>query len=398
MNAKKFKRVFVIIMDSVGAGEAPDSYKYNDQGANTLKHASYSKNNFNVDLLAKMGIGNITDINNTKPVDKPIASFGKMQEISVGKDTLTGHWEIMGLEVKHPFPSFTDHGFPKELIEELEKKSGHKFIGNYAASGTEIIKVLGEEHMKTKALIVYTSADSVLQIAANEQICPIDELYRVCQIARDITLDHKEWMVGRIIARPFIGDKPENFVRTTNRHDYAVSPFGKTVLENLKDNNYDVIAVGKINDIFNGVGITESYKTKSNANGMDITTEIAKKDFNGLCFVNLVDFDSMYGHRRNPIGYATCIEEFNNKLKDLINYLTDDDLLILTADHGNDPIHPGTDHTREYVPLIAYSKAITEPNNLGIRKTFADISATIAENFNIDKTNIGTSFLKELKK
>lgn len=394
---KKFKRIFVIVTDSVGAGEAPDSYKYNDQGANTLKHASYSKPDFKIDLLEKFGIGNITDINNANKTNNPIASYGKMQEISVGKDTLTGHWEIMGLEVMTPFPSFTDNGFPKELIEELEKKSGHKFIGNYAASGTEIIKVLGDEHMKTKALIVYTSADSVLQIAANEAVCPLEELYRVCQIARDITIEHKEWMVGRIIARPFIGDKPENFVRTANRHDYAVSPSGKTVLENLKENNYDVIAVGKINDIFNGVGITESYKTKSNSNGMDITMEIAKKDFNGLCFVNLVDFDSLYGHRRNPVGYAECIEEFNNKLTEFINYINEDDLVIITADHGNDPIHSGTDHTREYVPLLAYSKAFNHGNDLGIRKTFADVSATIAENFDVEKTAIGTSFLKDLQ-
>ncbi len=392
---KKFKRIFVIVMDSVGAGEANDSYKYNDEGANTLEHASFAKENFNIPTLKNLGIGNITIINNTEPEISPVASFGKMREISVGKDTLTGHWEIMGLKVENPFPSFTDNGFPRELIQELEKQSGHKFIGNYAASGTEIIKELGAEHMKTKALIIYTSADSVLQIAANESICPLEELYRVCEIARRITIEHKEWMVGRIIARPFVGDSPENFVRTTGRHDYAVAPSGKTVLETLKENNFDVIAVGKINDIFNGVGITETYKSKSNDNGMDITIEIAQKQFNGLCFVNLVDFDALYGHRRNALGYAECIEQFDAKLKQLLPFITNDDLLILTADHGNDPIHSGTDHTRELVPLLVYTKN-HKGRDLGLRQTFADIACTIADNFDVKKPAIGSSFLKEM--
>lgn len=391
----KFKRIFVIVMDSVGAGEAKDSYKYNDEGANTLEHASLAKVSFNIPTLKQLGIGNITKINNTKPEISPLASFGKMREISVGKDTLTGHWEIMGLKVENPFPSFTDNGFPQELIAELEKQTGHQFIGNYAASGTEIIKELGEEHMKTKALIIYTSADSVLQIAANESVCPLNELYRVCEIARKITIEHKEWMVGRIIARPFIGDSPANFTRTTGRHDYAVAPSGKTVLETLKDNDYDVIAVGKINDIFNGVGITESYKSKSNDHGMDITIEIAEKQFEGLCFVNLVDFDALYGHRRNALGYAECIEQFDNKLKQLLPLITSDDLLILTADHGNDPIHSGTDHTRELVPLLVFSKKC-QGKDLGVRETFADIACTIAENFNIEMPKIGNSFLEEL--
>jgi len=392
----KFKRIFVIVTDSVGAGEAKDASKYNDQGANTWKHLSYSKKDFSVPTLKKLGIGNITDINNTPPQEHPIASFGKMEELSVGKDTLTGHWEMMGLEVLTPFPAFTETGFPKELIEKLEKETNRKVIGNISASGTEIIKQLGEEHMKTGSIIVYTSADSVLQIAAHEDIIPVKELYRICEIARKITLENPKWMVGRIIARPFIGTDKSNFTRTSNRHDYAVKPFGKTTLNFLQDNNYDVIAVGKINDIFDGQGITQTFKTKSNDDGMNITMDIAKKDFHGLCFVNLVDFDSMYGHRRDPIGYANCIEQFDYKLSQLLPLINDEDLLIITADHGNDPIHHGTDHTRENVPLLVYNPKL-KGINLGIRKSFADLGATIADVFSVQKPNIGTSFLEQLK-
>lgn len=392
----KFKRIFVIVTDSVGAGEAKDASKYNDQGANTWKHLSYSKKDFSVPTLKKLGIGNITDINNTPPQEHPIASFGKMEELSVGKDTLTGHWEMMGLEVLTPFPAFTETGFPKELIEKLEKETNRKVIGNISASGTEIIKQLGEEHMKTGSIIVYTSADSVLQIAAHEGIIPVKELYRICEIARKITLENPKWMVGRIIARPFIGTDKSNFTRTSNRHDYAVKPFGKTTLNFLQDNNYDVIAVGKINDIFDGQGITQTFKTKSNDDGMNITMDIAKKDFHGLCFVNLVDFDSMYGHRRDPIGYANCIEQFDYKLSQLLPLINDEDLLIITADHGNDPIHHGTDHTRENVPLLVYNPKL-KGINLGIRKSFADLGATIADVFSVQKPNIGTSFLEQLK-
>lgn len=396
MNNNKFNRIFVIVMDSVGVGESKDASKYGDKNANTLKHLSYSKTDFNVPTLKKMGIGNITDVNNCEFNKEPIAFYGKMQELSVGKDTLTGHWELMGLEVKTPFPSFTDTGFPKELIDELEFKTGHKFIGNYAASGTEIIKDLGEEHLSSNALIIYTSADSVLQIAANEAICPIDELYRVCEIAREITLSKPEWMVGRIIARPFIGENKDNFVRTAKRHDYAVSPSGKTVLESLKENKYDVIAVGKINDIFNGVGITKTYKSKNNNEGMDIAIDIVNNDFNGLCFVNLVDFDALFGHRRDALGYAKCVEEFDQKLNKLMDSLLENDLLIIAADHGNDPLHKGTDHTREDVLLLAYTKSSNLGSNLGVRNTFADVAATIAENFDLPKTDIGTSFLKKI--
>lgn len=388
---EKFKRIFVIVTDSVGCGECEDSYLYGDKGVNTLKHLSYSKKDFSIPTLQKLGLGNITDINNCPKTDKPLASFGKCREISVGKDTLTGHWEIMGLHVTKKFPSFTDTGFPQELIEKLEKETKHKFIGNYSASGTEIIKVLGEEHLKTGAIIIYTSADSVLQLAANEAVVPLDELYRVCSIARKITLDNPEWMVGRIIARPFVGTNKDNFTRTPNRHDYSVKPFGKTTLDYLKEEGLDVISVGKIKDIFDGEGITEAYKIKSNHNGMEITTDISKnKDFHGLCFVNLVDFDALFGHRRDPIGYAKSLEEFDNDLKVFMDTLHDDDLLMICADHGNDPTHTGTDHTREFIPLLVYNKNL-KACDLGTRETFGDIGKTVANNFGLKGTNIGKS-------
>ncbi len=394
----RFKRIFVIVTDSLGVGEMPDSHLYGDQGTNTLQHLSFSKPDFSIPTLAKLGIGNITDVNHAPMNPFPLASYGKMKEISVGKDTLTGHWEIMGLEVKQSFPAFTDYGFPQTLIDKLEKETGHKFIGNVAASGTEIIKELGEEHLRTKALIIYTSADSVLQIAANEEIIPLQELYRVCEIARKITLENSEWMVGRIIARPFIGQDRSSFRRTANRHDYAVKPFDKTALDHLKDHGLDVIAIGKINDIFDGEGITKVIKIKSNHQGMEETIAIVKTDdFHGLCFVNLVDFDALYGHRRDAIGYATCLEEFDQQLDTLLHFINKDDLLIICADHGNDPIHTGTDHTREYVLLLAYSLNL-KGQDLGIRETFSDIGATILDNFNLSPMKNGTSFLKDITK
>lgn len=385
---KKFKRIFLIVTDSLGCGEASDAYKYNDQGANTIKHLSYSLDDFKIKNLEKMGIGNITDINNTAKVINPIASYGKMKEISVGKDTLTGHWEMMGLKVENPFPSFTESGFPKDLIDAIEKATNRKVIGNIAASGTEIIKELGEEHLKTGAIIVYTSSDSVLQIAANENIIPIEELYDICLKVRKITLDNKSWSVGRIIARPFIGDSKDNFTRTAKRHDYAVDPSGKTTLDYLKEEGYEVISVGKINDIFNAKGITEAHKITSNHDGMLKTIEISKKDFTGLCFVNLVDFDALYGHRRDAIGYAKCLMEFDNDLEMLLNELHDDDLLIITADHGNDPTHHGTDHTREDVPLLIYNSKIIS-KNLGVLNSFACVGKTISDNFYVKNTKYG---------
>lgn len=389
------KRAFVIVMDSVGCGTAPLSYKYGDEGANTLGHISEKMNGINIKTLESLGIGNITDIVGVKKIENTIASYGKMDELSNGKDTMTGHWEFMGIETKKPFLTFTDTGFPKELIDELEEKTGHKVIGNYAASGTEILKVLGEEHIKTGAMIVYTSSDSVLQIACHEKYFGLEELYRVCKIAREICMNEK-YLVGRVIARPFVGESSETFKRTPNRHDYALSPSDKTVLDSLKENNYDVISVGKINDIFNTMGITESHKSVSNEDGMNITIDIAKRDFNGLCFVNLVDFDALYGHRRDVLGYKKALEEFDLKLKELINVLRRDDLLIITADHGNDPTWRGTDHTREYVPLLVYGKNY-KCVNLGTRNTFADVGATISKFFNVEMPKIGTSFLGEIE-
>lgn len=389
-----YKRIFCIVIDSVGCGTAPLSYEYGDYGANTIAHISEYCNGINLPTMEKLGYGMITDIKGLNKINK-IGYYGKMDELSKGKDTMTGHWEIMGIKTTVPFKTFTDTGFPKELIDELVLKTGHEILGNYSASGTEIIKELGEEHIKTGKMIVYTSADSVLQIAAHEKYFGLDELYRCCKIAREICMK-EEYMVGRIIARPFIGETKDDFKRTTNRHDYALSPSGKTALDYLKEAGYDVISIGKINDIFNTCGITEAHKIISNHNGMEIACELTKKDFKGLCFSNLVDFDALYGHRRDPIGYKNSLEEFDTDLNQLISLLKDDDLLIVTADHGNDPTWKGTDHTREYVPLLVYSNKI-ENGNLGIRNSFADIGQTICENFKVEPLQIGKSFLKELK-
>lgn len=391
----RFKRVFTIIMDSVGCGYEETSKNYGDEGANTIKHIAESCNGISLPTLQKFGYGNLTDILGVAKNDNPIAYYGKMHEQSVGKDTLTGHFEFMGVLTTKPLKTFTDTGFPKELIKELEEKTGHKVIGNVAASGTEIIKELGEEHLKTKAMIVYTSADSVLQIACHEEVFGLDELYRCCKIAREICMK-PEWKVGRIIARPFIGTNKDNFTRTANRHDYALSPAHKTTLDYLKESGYSVVSIGKINDIYNGCGITEAHKSVSNHNGMELMNECAQKDFVGLCYANLVDFDALYGHRRNPIGYKDALEEFDRDLSELLKLLKEDDLLLIAADHGNDPTWSGTDHTREYVPVFAYSKSL-KGGSLGLRNSFADLGQTINENFNLERQVIGTSFLKELK-
>ena len=391
----RFKRVFTIIMDSVGCGYEKTSKNYGDEGANTIKHIAESCNGISLPTLQKFGYGNLTDILGVAKNDNPIAYYGKMHEQSVGKDTLTGHFEFMGVLTTKPLKTFTDTGFPPELIKELEEKTGHKVIGNVAASGTEIIKELGEEHLKTKAMIVYTSADSVLQIACHEEVFGLDELYRCCKIAREICMK-PEWKVGRIIARPFIGTNKDNFTRTANRHDYALSPAHKTTLDYLKESSYSVISIGKINDIYNGCGITEAHKSVSNHNGMELMNECAQKDFVGLCYANLVDFDALYGHRRNPVGYKDALEEFDRDLSELLKLLKEDDLLLIAADHGNDPTWSGTDHTREYVPVFAYSKSL-KGGSLGLRNSFADLGQTINENFNLERQVIGTSFLKELK-
>lgn len=395
MKKNKFKRIFVIVADSMGIGEADDASIYNDLGANTFGHIANLSKSFNIPTLKELGIGNICKNNKISAVFPPKGTVLRMKELSVGKDTLTGHFELMGLKVTDPFPSFTDTGFPNELISKLEAFSGRKVIGNISASGTEILKDLGEEQLKTGALIVYTSADSVLQIAANEEIIPLDELYRICEYARLITIENKDWQVGRIIARPYIGTSKDNFKRTTNRHDYALKPFDKTALNYLSENGYDTIAIGKINDIFDGYGVTKAIKTVSNHDGMMKTINTMNEDFTGLCFVNLVDFDALYGHRRDLEGYKNAIEEFDADLKELINNLREDDLLMITADHGNDPVHHGTDHTRENVPLICYHLNI-EGKVLEDANSFATVGTTICDNFKVKLPKIGKSILGEL--
>lgn len=395
---KEYKRVFVIVIDSLGIGAMPDGEKFGDVGVNTLGHISESVENFRIPTLQKLGMANLTPLRQVPAVENPLGYQAALRERSNGKDTMTGHWEIMGIETKKPFKTFTEHGFPKELIEELEKRTGHKVIGNKSASGTEIIDELGEEEIATGHMIVYTSADSVLQICGNEETFGLEELYRCCEIARELTMK-EEWRVGRVIARPYVGRKKGEFERTSNRHDYALKPPMKTALDVLKDHGLDVISVGKIKDIFDGEGITEAYKSKSSVYGMEQTIDIAKKDFHGLCFVNLVDFDAKWGHRRNPEGYAKELEMFDEKLEILLENLKDDDLLIITADHGNDPTYTGTDHTREKVPFLAYSKSMEGNGRLSEQDTFAVIGATIVENFGLDmpEQTIGTSLLSYIK-
>ena len=393
----KFKRVFLIVLDSVGIGHAADADKFNDQGSNTVLNIDRVVKGLSLPNLENMGFGNFDNYLTMKPTKNHLGYYARVAEKSLGKDTMTGHWEIMGLYITKPFKTFTDTGFPKALLEELSQRSGHGIIGNKAASGTEIIKELGELHMQTKDLIVYTSADSVLQIAAHESIVPIPELYKICEIAREITL-RDEYKLGRVIARPFIGDNKTNFKRTSNRHDYALSPFNPTYLDVLKDNKLDVVSIGKIADIFNNQGITKSIKTKSNLDGIEQTIKTLGDDFTGLCFVNLVDFDSEFGHRRDPIGYANALKEFDTKLPQILKGLRHDDLLMITADHGNDPTYRGTDHTRENVPLLVYSPSFKQNGLIkGNHDTYANIGATIIENFNLEpKKQIGVSFLDKL--
>lgn len=390
---QRYDRICLIVLDSVGIGEQPDAERFGDKGAHTLGHIAQKAPSLSIPNLRRLGLGNIAPMKEIPPADQPAAYFGKMQEVSVGKDTMTGHWEIMGLKVNIPFDTYP-HGFPPELIEQFEQATGRKVIGNKVASGTEIIAELGEEQMKSGAWIVYTSGDSVFQIAAHEEVIPLQELYRACEIARKLTLAGPV-VVGRVIARPYIG-KPGNFTRTPNRHDYAVKPPEPTVMNRLQDAGLDCIAIGKINDIYTGEGVTAAQSTKSNQDGIDRTIQRLEQAFHGLLFTNLVDFDSLYGHRRNPLGYAKAIEEFDARLPELMSRMGEKDLLILTADHGNDPIHSGTDHTREYVPLLVWNPAFTAGKSLGTRATFADLGATIADNFGVSSTGNGVSFLSEL--
>ncbi len=394
---KRYKRIFTVVIDSLGIGAMDDAEKYADIGVNTLGHIAESVDRLNIPNLQKLGIANLCRLKNIEPVAKPLGYYGELKETSVGKDTMTGHWEMMGLNIDKPFQTFTETGFPKELIDELEKRFGHKIVGNKSASGTEILDEYGEHEIATGDVIVYTSADSVLQICGNEETMGLETLYKYCEIARELTMKD-EWKVGRVIARPYIGRKKGEFKRTSNRHDYALKPYGRTTLNVLKDSNFDVISVGKINDIFDGEGITESNKSKSSVHGMEQTIEIADRDFKGLCFVNLVDFDALWGHRRNPKGYAEELEKFDLNLGVLLGKLREDDLLIITADHGNDPTYTGTDHTRERVPFLAYSPSMKESGKLETADTFAVIGATIADNFEVEmpENTIGTSILEKL--
>lgn len=379
----KFRRIFLIVMDSVGIGAEPDAARFGDEGTNTWVHTAQRCHGLDVQNINSLGINDLADILGTSKVSHPRSYVQTLREASNGKDTLTGHWEMMGLLTPNPLVTFTDTGFPKELIAELERRTGRKVIGNYSESGTVILEKLGEEQTRDGSLIVYTSADSVLQIAANTATVPLEELYHDCEIAREITM-RPEWRVGRVIARPYVGTDRTNFKRTSDRRDYALSPSGTTALDCLKEAGKDVLAIGKIHDIFNGVGITESVHTESNEDGMDKTLAIARnRDFEGLCFVNLVEFDSLYGHRRDPIGYGKAIEAFDVRLGELLPLLREDDLLLITADHGNDPTHTGTDHTREKVPLLSYSPSYKNGRKLPEEDTFASIGKTILENFGI---------------
>ena len=394
---ERYKRVFLIVLDSLGIGAMPDSLKFGDDRVDTFGHIVDTMGSLDIPNLERLGMLNLHPAGEMKGVEHPAGRYMRLGEMSDSKDTMTGHWEMMGIRTEKPFKTFTDTGFPPELIAELEKQCGKKVIGNKSASGTEIIEELGEEEIRTGAMIVYTSADSVLQICGNEETFDLQNLYRCCEIAREITMKD-EWKVGRVIARPYVGKKKGEFRRTSNRHDYALKPSGSTALNALKDAGMDVIAVGKINDIFCGEGITETYHSDSSVHGMEQTIDLSKKEFHGLCFVNLVDFDALWGHRRDVTGYAGEIEKFDKNLGVLMEQLTKDDLLILTADHGNDPTYTGTDHTREYVPFLAYSKKMKKGGALEEKDTFAVIGATIAENFGVEMPpgTIGRSVLVEL--
>ena len=394
---KKYRRIFTIVVDSLGVGALPDAADYGDAGTDTLGHISQRMDEFCIPNLKKLGMANLHPLKQVEAAERPMGYYTYLYEASTGKDTMTGHWEMMGLYITKPFKTFTETGFPKELLDELSQRTGRTIIGNKSASGTEILEELAEEEIATGHMIVYTSADSVLQICGNEETFGLKELYRCCEIAREITM-RDEWKVGRVIARPYVGKRKGEFKRTSNRHDYALKPYGRTALNVLKDAGLDVISVGKIFDIFDGEGLTESNKSKSSVHGMEQTIEIAKRDFEGLCYVNLVDFDALWGHRRNVEGYAKEIEKFDVKLGELLGLLKEDDLLIITADNGNDQTHTGTDHTREKVPFLAYSPSMEGCGKLEDARTFAVIGATIADNFGLDmpEGTIGSSVLGKL--
>ncbi len=392
-----YKRVFVIVMDSVGTGAAHDAAKFDDVGSDTLGHVGeYYKGALKLPNLGKLGISNLRDtpIEGVPVADPAIGDYGKMEEVSAGKDSMDGHWEMMGLPVMKPLSTFPN-GFPQEIVDKLEKFSGRKAIVNKPYSGTEVIHDYGERQMETGELILYTSGDSVMQIAAHEDVIPVEELYKICEYARTL-VNGPEYTVGRIIARPYVGPDKDHFTRTANRHDFSLKPIGETDMDRLRAAGYDVIGVGKINDIFSGEGIDKGYHNESNMDGMDHVDEVMKQDFTGFCFTNLVDFDAMYGHRRNPKGFGQALMDFDKRLGKVLDEMKPDDLLMVTADHGNDPGFKGTDHTRENVPLLVYSPSMNKPNqSLGLRKTFSDLGATILENFNVEPVK-GTSFYKEI--
>lgn len=395
----RFQRVFLIVCDSMGMGAMADAADYGDTGADTLGHIAAAVPALSMPNMEKLGLANLKPMVHHTPAEHPRAYYCPLQEASRGKDTMTGHWEMMGLLTTKPFVTFTETGFPPELIAELEKRCGKKIIGNKSASGTEIIEELGEQEINEGSMIVYTSADSVLQICGNEETFDLKNLYRCCEIARELTMKD-EWKVGRVIARPYVGKKKGEFVRTSNRHDYAVKPFGPTALNALQEAGCDVISVGKINDIFVAEGITEALHSTSSVNGMEQTIAIAQRDdWKGLCFTNLVDFDALWGHRRDPQGYAHEIEQFDEHLGTLLHTMRDDDLLLITADHGNDPTFHGTDHTREQVPLLAYARSLQGSGPLPRQDTFAVIGATIADNFGVKMPagTIGKSLLQQLQ-
>jgi phosphopentomutase len=389
------RKVTLIVLDSVGIGELPDAKAYGDEGSNTLCNIAKAVDGFSLPNLEAMGIGNIDGITELKKSSNPTGAFGKCAEISKGKDTITGHWEIAGVILETPLNTYPQ-GFPKEIIEEFEEKIGRKTLGNVVASGTAIIEELGEEHVKTGYPIIYTSADSVFQIAAHEKIIPIDELYKMCEIAREMLVDDK--MVGRVIARPFIGSNSKDFTRTANRHDYALAPFSKTMLEYIEESNQSVIAVGKIKDIFTGKGVTDAITIKNNMDGVDKTLDFMKGNKNGLVFTNLVDFDMKFGHRNDVVGYANALVEFDNRLPEIIDAMGENDILIITADHGCDPTTESTDHSREYIPVLVYGNKIKSGANIGTRKSFCDIGKTVLDLLEVKNDLVGESFASEILK
>lgn len=382
------RRVILIVLDSVGCGDAPDAENYGDEGSNTLANTAQAVGGLKLPNLEQLGLGNITSIAGVPPEDAPKGAYGRLTEVSAGKDTTTGHWELMGLSLSRPLPTYPD-GFPNELMAEFERRIGREALGNYPASGTVIIQELGEEHMRTGKPIVYTSADSVFQVAAHEEIIPVEELYHICQVARDLLTG--EHAVGRVIARPFVGEAG-SFTRTERRKDFSLAPPQDTLLDVLKAAGYEVMGVGKIEDIFVHQGLTQSNHTLNNREGVDAVLDFMASPAQGLIFANLVDFDMLYGHRNNPRGFADALEAFDARMPEIVSALGDGDVLMITADHGNDPTTPSTDHSRERVPILVTGARVGQNVNLGTRRSFADVAATIAELLNVDWVGAGESF------